>query len=209
MAIITNTEFKAYRSISVSTYDTLLTNLIASAQSLVERMTNVKYGNTVYTAEVYDGTGSEILQLRNPPSVTTAVSIVSDDGTTTALATTDWRENQTTGQLFRIGAEVGRFTWDGYTVNYQEMAQWDVYPRWPVGFQNIQVTYTGTAADNGMKQLMYELVNRMFSEIQDGGYDPGLTSETLGDYSWSASGVEDTTKWLQGRLVSFKRGDTF
>lgn len=215
MAIITATEYKAHAGITASTWDSLITTKIASAQKLVERFTGNIYSTTSATDEAYDGNESAILQLRNFPSSTTAITIRQDDGTETDLATTDWREDPTTGRLYRLGAEDGRFVSDGFEDNWTEAPQWITSPNWPRGFKNILVTYSyGYAiADADLKEAMYGLVDLMFLPVQNGAPDPTMQSEKLGDYQYTrrdnAEGKDPIQQYLIQRFTIFRRGDLF
>lgn len=162
--------------------------LIPAVQAALERYCERTFDSTAYTDEAYDGTGSEWIVTKQVPITTlTSVETQDNNGVVTAVATTDYRMESTSGRIFRLGASRGRITRDSFgELSYPEFG---VSPSWPAGFQNILVTYTAGYTSGSMpadlKLLMYRLVDAAFYEVKDGGYDPTMESEKLGDYSYT------------------------
>lgn len=65
--IVTTADVKAYLGIAVATYDTLLDDICARVTDMIETYCQRKFYSRAYTDEMYDGTGTRQLLLRNPP----------------------------------------------------------------------------------------------------------------------------------------------
>lgn len=192
MAIITTAQFKTYRSISASTWDTLLGVLITAAQAKIERYCDRIFDPGNQT-ETFDGNDSDTLLLKAIPVTSiTSVTITGDSGTTSTLASTAYRVNALTGELFRLGATSGRFPTDAYGATYST-AEFGIAPCWPIGFQNVTVVYVGgySTMPTDLQLAMYQYVDAIFSPIENGaGVDPTMSGETLGAYSYQRGGMQ-------------------
>lgn len=211
MAIISTTEYKAWRSISASTYDTILGVLIPAAQAALERYCERVFDSATFTDEAHDGNGSEWIIAKNTPITTmTSVETLDNNGTATVVASTDYRHDPLSGRIFRLGAGRGRIVRDSWgDIAYPEFG---VQPCWPEGFQNILVTYVGGYSSQTMptdlKLLMYKLVDALFFEVKDGitGNDPLVSSEKLGDYSYTrATKTLSDNETLRTEANQFRR----
>ena len=90
--------------------------------------------------EKYDGCGESVLSLRNyPVSSITSIALVSADGTSTTLASTDYTADLSAGRLRWNGSSA---YWSGWSEQTGAPAYGYRPPGWPEGFQNIQVQYT-------------------------------------------------------------------
>lgn len=176
---------------------------------MIERYTGRVFDSATYTDEAYDGNDSEFIVLNQyPVTALSAVKLKDDAGNTTTYETTDYRYEAANGRLYRLGAVRGRYVTDtfGATVN----PEFGVYPCWPGGFQNILVTYTAgySSMPADLQMAMYMLVDVLFSETIGGTktLDASITSETLGDYSYTRAHREmNTNVMLQGLVNQFRR----
>lgn len=106
---------------------------------------------------------------------------------------------------------------DGYAyldIGYQAQDDWKLEEDtsrmflasgFPRGTQNIYVEYTAgyTSCPADLELICHEIIAWMY---YSGRRDPGLTSERLGDYGWSASGgANDYLANLHKRLMSYRR----
>jgi hypothetical protein len=213
LAIITTAEYNTYAGISGQ--DTVVAVLILGAQAAIQRHCDVaSFDEATYTLEKYDGTGTDQLCLRNRP--VTAVSAVKireglADATPTTLETNTYLfETDLSGLLTRI-SDSG--FWDqGFGIN--GVVRVSTCPVWPVGRQNIVVTYTAGYSSGTMpadlKTAMYRLVDSLRGRR---GRDPSLQSESMGAYSWTAAEAEtDALGFITGEvaalLSNFRRGST-
>lgn len=202
MAIISTTEFKTFKNLSGSTYDTLIGLLIGAAQAEAERWCGRLFDSGSQT-DTLNGSGSNILFLtRTPITAFTSLSVVASDGTSTAIDSTDYRYDATTGELRLIPESYGRIVQDDFGTVVNE--QWGYGRAFPPGFRNIVAVYTGGYSSGTMpldlKHAMYRYVDAMFQAFKDGGNE-GLQyqSEDLGDYSYtkaSATAMFDQFKAL-------------
>lgn len=81
--------------------DLRLTSCLTRASAIIEGATGRTFASTVYTAEIYDGTGRPYLQLRNFPVIT--LSTVLEGGNALTIGT-----SYTSGTDIVMEAEIGR-----------------------------------------------------------------------------------------------------
>jgi hypothetical protein len=143
MAITTTTNWKAYRRIASSTYDTAVAAVIPSVQDEIERYISRKVESDDYI-ETVSGDGSPDLYVRNwPVTAITSVTHVSDGGVETTLAATDYRcivGDDNRGHIRRLPyvppqSGAGRYV-DEWGTN-------GCRPVWQEGYGNYVVAYTG------------------------------------------------------------------
>jgi hypothetical protein len=204
VAVITTAEFKTYRGITVSTWDTLIGNLNAAAQARAERFCGRSFDQTTYT-EKHNG-GASVVMLRNLPVASiTSVAITTADGSSSTVASTSYTFNANTGELRLANDEFG-FDFDA--PEGAARYSWGWKPRFPRGLQNVTVVYVGgySTAPADLKQVLYEMVDEMFSPIYTGqGDSKQYQSESLGQYSYSRKSADETLRLFADRLRPFRR----
>lgn len=213
MAIISTQNFKDYRGITASTWDTLIGTLITNAQAQAERYCRRTFDTATFT-ETYDGSGAGVLILRNAPITSiTSVSALSrnSDGTETAsaLSAGTYRFDADSGELFLVPRGlVKSFAFDSLG---SPSPTWSRGASFTEGFQNYRVVYVGGYGGSysmpaDLKQAMYEMVDELFTPIYLGqGDSKQYQSETLGDYSYSRKAPEEYSALWKARLEPFRR----
>lgn len=180
-ALTTATKVKARlpNLTGVSTFDSLITELIDDVTDFIEKFCGRRFKKTTYTQEIYDGYSSsrglkETLRLKNFP-ITTAVGVTSFQYQT---GTSTWADFQSTD----------------YIVDYDAGILQMLNGKFPEGFRNIRVTYEAgytidftTEANHTLprdiENLATKLVIREFKRREH----IGKSSETIGS---------DTVQWL-------------
>lgn len=184
MALITNTEYKANAGITVSTYDTLITSLIAQAQAIAERLTGRNLESAERT-ERYDGPqDSNTIQLRSwPVTAVSAVKFYTGPTTYTTLGTDTYTYDGATGMLYLPGTGVPEVYASRDIEGYPIDPSIGTAPAFNVGTFAYAVTYTGGYATvpEDLKAAMYAMVDYLFAQR---GTDPTLESESMMDYSY-------------------------
>jgi hypothetical protein len=155
MAIISTAEYKTWAGIADAGFDTRLGVLIPAVQAALETACGRAFDSTVYTDEAYDGNGERSLWLpQTPIAALTVVKIKASDGTTDTVDTGDYRHTSI-GELHRLAG--GDYLWG----NPVPVFGGENGPVWPVGVENILVTYTAgySAMPTDLQLLMYTLVD--------------------------------------------------
>lgn len=205
--IITNTDVKNYLGISGTTYDTLLTTLIGYGEGLMAKMadrrddtsgmvgTGAYWGSGSHT-EKRPGALHQTITLRYwPVTVVSSVTIYSSSGSNVDLGS----------YLYRIDADQKTLRFLG-----QQQVAWDAGfspPDYPMFINTIntekaypytQITYTGgfSTIPADLKAAAVELVSQMFLRRQR---DRTLSSETLGNHSWTAN-PGGFNEWLENEF---------
>lgn len=186
MAIITTTEYKNHALITVSTYDTPIANFVAGIEAKVLRyLSRDSFNSATYNPERIDTDNGSVVWVRNWPITTlTSVSVYTDDhSSSTALATTDYVYDPASGRIDLTGWGYGRGMLDGDGL--PGVPGWGFGPRHRRGIRRVGVVYTGgySSPPDDLKLAMYEMVDTAYAAR---GRDRSLTSETLGEYSWTA-----------------------
>lgn len=218
MAITTNTEYKTWANISVSTYDSLITTLISAASRMAERLCGrtmtttgaTSFESATYT-EVFNGNGHETVQLSNTPITSiTSVTLLDGDGSTLeTFAATEFKFNPTTGILSltpvyrgRCVAEEGWSDCEG--VSFPAL---DVSPAFPNQFRNVSVVYVGgySTVPDDVKMAIWRLVD-LFMATR--GQDPTVKSESIGvrsityaDASKTGSVTDEQARAILGTIA--------
>lgn len=212
MAIITTAEFKTWRGITTTDYDTLLGVLIPGAQKNVENWTGRTFDAATFT-EYHDGNGSEMLFLHNPPvNSITSIAYVDSAGTATStFDSTDYAFDNDTGEVRLFDAVRGVVTTDDFGLVTDSPG---VYPRFVEGWRNVKVVYVGGYAaidayatmDLALKQAVYEYVNELFNASKDAAGDSTqFQSERLGDYQYARRTPEEVESAFRSRFMQFRR----
>lgn len=147
MPIITAAGWKSWRGYTGTAFDATLAVVIPQAQAFIERYTGGLLDSATYTDEAHDGTGTGVVYLHNWP-VTTLTSVKIRRGT-------DIETLPTTAYSMVLGARSrGRLVREpqsqGASLTSTESGiplRAGVCPAWPVGRDNILVTYTAGYSD--------------------------------------------------------------
>jgi hypothetical protein len=205
MPITTAASWKAYRRIASSEYDAPVGVLIPVVEAEIQRYIGRVINEATYTDEVYSGDGTQVLLLRNwPVTAISAVKYVSDSGTETTLAATDYRcitgtENR--GELRRmpysppsIGA--GRYV--------DEWRSQGCRPVWREGFGNYSVTYTaGYATVPGdVEMAAWALID---SHLEDQGFSIFTMTQAEGNENKAVRSAEDAKAAMHRLLAPYRR----
>ena len=163
MAIITTTEYKAYRGISDTAFDAVLAVLIPAVQERVEDYCSRKFDSASYTENI-SGDGSQTLITKHwPITAITSITVVSGSTSTILTAATDYKASEA------LAATIYRMPFNG-SIGFGGISEWGdpirggvISPRWVEGHENIEVQYTGGYTSGTMpaslKLTMYELVD--------------------------------------------------
>lgn len=186
MALSTIAAYKTYAGISGTGEDSVLTVLLDSASAAIRRRAgrslSTGFESATYT-ENLSGRDSNVLQLAEwPVTSITSIKYVADDGTTTTVASTGYRVDSATGIVYRLGAQRSRFATD--SVGALIKPDFNVYPRWDAGYNNIEAVYVGgySTVPDDLKLALYRIMDMLYSERRQ---NPGMQSESLGGYSYS------------------------
>ena len=184
--------YKTWLGITSSTYDTALQLVLDSASAEIRRWCGrdetTGFSSATRT-EYYDGNDEITIQLREFPITSiTSVTIRYADGTTEALDSTTYRANTITGLLARIDASRGRFVSMRSDLQVS-MGTFLPEPRFPQGFANITVVYVGgySTIPSDLQMACMRMSDIMWSAR---GRDPTLTSEKIGDYSYTRDAAD-------------------
>lgn len=192
MALVSTAEYNAYAG--TSGQDTLIGILIALAQGAIEAYCDRAFDSATYTAETYDGSGTDSLQLRQWPvtdidsvsireGLSDATPVVQDDST--------YLVNAQSGLLRRLSGMEGWADTSVFRIN--GVLALAAEATWPMGRENIVVTYTAGYATipQNLKLACYRLVDHLRGVR---GSDGNLISEGMDAYSYTR-GVPDAQHW--------------
>ena len=199
-SLISISEYKVWSGISGTAQDALLTVLVDAVSMEVRRWCDRDLSNGFESAErteYYDGTGEETIQLVEWPVASVASVVIRyAGGTTETMDSNTYRVNGDTGILSRIDAVRTRF---GVTAFGNIDSVFAAEPRFPSGFKNIGVTYTGgySPIPADLKMACYRLTDLAYSAR---GRNFALSSESLGQYSYS-NADPTTTNTIKAELV--------
>lgn len=179
---------KDFLGISNDVYDTILERLINSVTEFIERYCDRRFKQTTYTNQVYDGTGTDELLLKNYP-VTTFTSLEKRDSADnqSSFSTVDSQNyfiKLTEGIIVYVG---------GIELDWKSNVYWETGGYFVKLPQHYRATYiagydfnvaTGTyLEDVGLGDLEYavwKLVAKTFNQRK--GTDD-IQSESIGEYS--------------------------
>lgn len=216
MALITNTEFKTYAGITVSTYDTLITDLIAQVQAEAERWCGRTFDTATFT-EKHDGFGHDAILVRAPPITSiSSVSIIGDDGVATALDSDDYSFDpgaSDAGRVWLIGSALYRL---GLRTDGQEpVPSWGQSGGFGTKRAGVQIIYVGgygtgaVAIPSDLKRAMYLTVAEAFALRGIGGVlvhgNGAIGSESLGAYSYTKATSEERDETYARRWGPWRR----
>ena len=182
MALCTAAEYKAWRGVTSSGYDSLYGTLIDTATAEIERLCGRTVGGFISTngpfTETFDGDGTQYLRLSNGPiSSITSIKFGNTDQTTLDATSYTHDGRQTVMLLPRsTGSFVQRDDW-GFPVTGNNGAVF------PIGFQNVEVVYAAGYANTAsvpddLKLVCYRFVDH-YAESR--GHDLEKLSEAIGN----------------------------
>jgi len=162
MALCTAAEYKAWRGITKTDWDTVLGVMITTATAEIERLCGRTAGGfeSATFTEVFDGDGSQVLQVSNGPiSSITSITIGNSDPST--LASTGYTHDSRFGIMrlpFETGGLVARDVWGEPVYGSSDRA---VFTE---GFQNITVVYVAGYATipDDLKRVCYQFISHYF-----------------------------------------------
>lgn len=199
-SLVSIAEYKVWSGITGTAQDALLTVLVDAVSMEVRRWCDRDLTNGFESAsrtEYYSGTGEETIQLLEWPVASVAsVTIRYAGGTTETVDADTYRVDGTSGVLSRIDAVRTRYPVTSFgTIDNMFGAE----PRFPHGFNNIGVTYTGGYATipSDLKMACFRMVDLAYSAR---GRNFALASESLGQYSYSNADPA-TTNTIKADLV--------
>lgn len=174
LAVVSLSEVKEALQESSNTYDAELNGFINRASAIIENYCQRKFISQVYTNEEYGGDGTYRLNLRNFP-VTTLSSL--QWNTSSDFANPDWETIDTSD-------------YDLERVNQRDAGIIFLASGFVKGINNYRVTYTAGYAladmPHDIRAAAIELVAYSFRKRKA---TPGMRSETLGKYSYTAEPV--------------------
>jgi hypothetical protein len=204
-ALCTRDEFKARMNISDGVKDTQIDDLIIAVSARVSQWCGRKFAQATYTDEIYDGTGTDTLYLRNWP-VTTPMSGVS--GTIHEDSSRGW----TASTLLTEYTSDGNSTTGDYVILPDEMGLGRVKKvtgTWIVGPAVIKVTYQGgyatipepvnRAALRLMSQ-MWTVAERHWDAQTSEAIQAGGGSSTMVEHKMPPDVVELLRPWKRVRF---------
>ena len=179
---------KIFLGITSTSYDTLLTTLINSATEFVERYCDRRFKQTTYTNEVYDGTGTDEMLLKNYP-VTTFTSLQERDNieninSWTSLDSEDYFVKLNQGIIIYVGAI--DINWQPY-----DYSQKGVFSKYPQHYRTTYIAGYNFDAKNGtsfledinMGDLEYAVWKLIATFYNNRKGSNNIQSESIGEYS--------------------------
>ncbi len=160
VAVLTNlTRVKRHGNIDVSTYDTLLTDLINGVSTAMQRYMGRDIVSTAYTAELASSAGQEKLYTKQRPILASPAPVIRDQGTTVDTSTYDRLGDE--GAFLAITDDVaGAWGAGSYRYSIDYSAGWAAVP------EDLVLAAT--------KQVLFE-----FKQTAEGGGRIGSLSKAL------------------------------
>lgn len=201
--------FKEYLGIPSSTDDNLLALCITMAQKAIERYCGVdSFASASYTEDI-DGTGTNILAVKNTPITTlTSVSSLSrlSDGTeeATTVSSSSYRYDSKSGQITLLWAEASLFPeyWgsDNGPATFRAES-----PRWIEGFRNYRVVYTAGYATGSfpddLQQACLEIASTIYRNRR---VNQNMASESTSTVSYTAKSEAELAAGLASMLDQYR-----
>jgi hypothetical protein len=203
VAVIALAEWKTYRGYpsAGTAYDATVTALIPQVQAEMERYCGCdSFDSATYTDQAYDGTGTKSLYLRNWPVTTlTSVKTLDGAGTSTTLASTEYRAavgDNSNGRLTRLSGSSSY--WPDNTPALSNG------PCWPVGSENILVTYTAgySTIPGDLKLAAFCLLD---TRLQERGISIEVASEGMGNQNRTVRTVAELMARYEVLIGPFRR----
>jgi len=145
-----------------------LQDLLDAATDMIELFCDRTFASTAYTAK-QDGTGAQWIYAENAPLIDfTQVTIEDPDGTTETIAASEFRTDAETGKIW--------FTDDNDSS----------YVYFPVGFQNVQIDYTGgySTIPSAVQRACLLVARALYAQTS-GGWNAAAQSERMGEHNFT------------------------
>ncbi|NDD75548.1 MAG: hypothetical protein EBZ40_11325 [Gammaproteobacteria bacterium] len=201
-SLVSIAEYKVWSGITGTAQDALLTVLVNAVSMEIRRWCDRDLINgfeLTARTEYYNGSGEETIMLREWPVASVASVVIRyAGGQTETVDATTYRVDSESGVLSRIDAVRTRY---GVTSFGNIDSIFAAEPRFPDGFGNIAVTYTGgydiANIPPDLKMACYRLIDLAYSAR---GRNFALASESLGQYSYS-NGNPQATNAIKADLM--------
>lgn len=208
MALTTAADYKAWSPSAATASDANLTAWIAQATAVMEDYTGTQFESAAWTEE-WSGDHTQRRKLsRRPATAVSSVSIVAQDGTTTALPATSYRITQ-------AGAFLDRYPFCNGRVSAYAGDGW---PRDPIGIggplwrsgtvyrAEMTVGFASGSADLlRAKAAVHQFLDIM---LADRG-KPGLQSESMLSYSYTRLTADEKYAVVRDLLSGFSTGSMY
>ena len=177
MALVTAAEYKAWRGITGTDYDTLIGTLADTATRRIERLTGRTVGGFESTespfTEQIDGTGTQVLRVSNGP-ITSITSIKpgkpGDYGTALDASGYTFRDRTILRLPYNTTRRLGVDDWEGGS------------SVWTEGFANYEVVYAAGSAvadiHDDLKRAAFVLMD---ADLDSRGRDIGKAADAIGN----------------------------
>lgn len=207
--LVSTSDYKAWRNISGSTFDTFIAQILGFVSADVRRYCSRDLTNGFESAtrtERYSGPDEAIIQLNEWPITSiTSVTQLYAGGDTSVVDSNSYRVDANSGMLSRIDVRRGRFaSWainqsNGYAGN------WKADPRFEEGFYNYSIVYVGgySTIPADLQMAVCRLADVLFNQR---GNDPSITAESLGQYSVTRMSQADFAQMRMDLLAPFNNG---
>ena len=177
---------KEFMGITANTFDTVLTALINSTTEFIENYCDRRFESATYTNEVYDGTGSSQLLLRQFP-VTTFTRLQRRD---TSKNESSWSTLETEDYFVKLTEGIviiASNIYDGWNDTVSYTTNFRKYPQYyratyvaGLAFDVGTGTYLEDVGAGDLEYVVWKLVTTMFNQRR--GSDD-VSSEKIGEYS--------------------------
>jgi len=201
--LVTRARAKDFLGVTGNDDDALIQFVIDVATSRINTICNRPDGfASASHTETMDGHGTDIITVTNTPITTlTSVSRLTDGTNFTAWDSTEYRANNTTGEIYRKSDRDQFYP----LATTRGNVPFGAYARFPEGFQNIKVVYTGgyTAATlpAGLEWACLSVVK----ELWDGRkLDANLSSESIDGYSYTRATQAERSDLFRAAVAPYR-----
>lgn len=202
MAILTLAEYKVWAGISGTADDSRLQKLIDYAHVAMRRYCGRSLTDGFESAtrtEDYDVDASE-LQLKEWPvtSITSITPILSDNTTGTALETTEYHVDLSTGVVSYNVGQNGRTFLDDDT-DTSSLSDWS----WRPNFARCRVVYVNAAPPDDIEMALCKMVDGLYAGVRNG---TGVASQSLGNWSVTFTSPDAAAEAQAQLLAPYRSG---
>lgn len=160
--IITAAEYKSWRGLSGTAFDSQIDTLRVIADDLIQELAGCKFDAGTYT-EIHDGDGTQEL-ITDYVAISSITSIKIGNATQTTLTATTYGHDGDR-KVFRLPRDDGqRYGVDDLGLPVNPMG--NPYPVFDLGYQNVELVYTAGYATASMpwalKRAAFMMVDSMF-----------------------------------------------
>ena len=200
MAISTASAYKTRRGITASGWDTVIGNLLDSAQAEIERLCGRTAGGFeagTFT-EYFDGDGSQVLEVSNGPiSSITSIKVGNSDQTTLDASGYTFKERTILRIPFDGGGGPRRDSWG------QQLPMGSRSPCFPEGFKNIEVVYsTSGEVTDDLETVLFKWVDHLLASR---GRDAEKLTVARGNTNHTLRAIPDFDAWKSSVLRPWRR----